>query len=447
MSSTRRASEGSPFRQERFASAAEFERGLMANLVAKRCGLLERPEHKRLIWFLQFLSHQEGGLKRVIQELRAKFQKRIGGTYETYVRGPDAIEERLVKDVMELALDPETQVADKKHAYFPLLVSTLCEFQEQWIDARQPQVVTSIGETVCSALEYAVARRKLVVIDGPPRIGKSHAAKAWCNLNPGGVRYVELTASNDDITFFREIAACLGVSVNLNSKAQELRARIEETLRGRDLALVIDEAHYLWPQRHYRNTTPSRINWVMTALVNRGIGVGLITTPQFFRSLTAIEKATHWTSDQFRGRVGRYVKLPDALSRNELEEVATVLLPAGNPDSIRAVARYAESSGKYLGAMDAIAETAKYFCELDGREKIIFRDVERAIRESVTPSDEALKAALADAAETKRRRVSKVIAAPMQADFGRDAAPLQSGGFKARDTAPARQVKPELLPG
>ncbi|MGH7980073.1 MAG: hypothetical protein ACREE6_11925, partial [Limisphaerales bacterium] len=202
----------------------------------------------------------------------------------------------------------------------------------------------------------------------------------------------------------------------------------------------------LLPQRHYHNTTPARINWIMTALVNRGIGVALITTPQFFRSLTAIERTTHWTSDQFKGRIARYVELPGVLSRDELEEVASVLLPAGNADSIRAVARYAEASSKYLGAMDAIADTAKYFCELGGRQKVEFKDVERAIRESVTPSDEALKGALAIAAESKRRRVSRAVAAPLQTDCGRDATPLPTERFTARDIAPARQLKPELLP-
>jgi AAA domain len=239
--------------------------------------------------------------------------------------------------------------------------------------------------------------KKLVIIDGTARIGKTHATKAWCNLNPGSVRYVECPAGNDDFSFYREIGLSLGVSVNLKSKAQEIKSRIEEVLRHGDLALVIDEAHYLWPGSHYRNTTPSRINWIMTALVNHGVAVALVTTPQFFRSLSAIERATCWTSDQFKGRIGRYVKLPDVLSRDELQDVARTLLPDGNADSIRALALYAESSGKYLGAMDAIADTAIYICQADGRQKVEFRDVQRAIRESVTPSDESLKAALASA--------------------------------------------------
>lgn len=518
MSSTRRGSEGGPFRQERFASAPEFERGLMANLVAKRCAILDRPEDRQLIWFLQLLSHQAGGIKKVASDLMEKYPERIATTTmlkfgtkpgkiyaaaqvkalrkefgiesvdlplygevnrdelaaalqiladekevayevarEDAERNPKAYpvtefqkycvkaaNDSLEKHLLTLCLDPAMPLVDGQPWYFPTLVSTLREYQAEWIAARHPDVVTSIGNALCSALEYSAARRKLVIADGTARIGKTYAAKAWCKLNPGSVRYVELTASSDDISFFREIAASLGVSINLNSKAQELRSRIEETLTNGDLMLVIDEAHYLWPQkRHYHSAAPTRINWIMTALVNRGVAVALITTPQFFRSLMAIENTSHWTSDQFKGRIGRYIKLPDTLSRDELEDLAGVLLPAGSAESIRVIARYAESSGKYLGAMDAIAETAKYFCESDGRQKVEFKDVERAIRESVTPSDEALRVALASAIDTKRRRVSRAIATPLQTDLGRDAAPLPTERVSARATLPARQTKPE----
>ena len=76
MSSTRKAKSGAEFRQERFASSTEFQRGLMANLVAKRCERLEKPEDRELIWFLQLLSHREGGLKQLTRDLVAKFPDR-----------------------------------------------------------------------------------------------------------------------------------------------------------------------------------------------------------------------------------------------------------------------------------------------------------------------------------------------------------------------------------
>ena len=60
MSSTRRAAPGTHPRQERFASSPQFERGLMANLVALRCEVIADKKQRELIWFLQGLSHELG---------------------------------------------------------------------------------------------------------------------------------------------------------------------------------------------------------------------------------------------------------------------------------------------------------------------------------------------------------------------------------------------------
>jgi hypothetical protein len=63
MSSTRHAQPGSPPRQERYASS--FERGLLANLVAKRCERLESQAQRELIWFLQWASWGRDGMEWV----------------------------------------------------------------------------------------------------------------------------------------------------------------------------------------------------------------------------------------------------------------------------------------------------------------------------------------------------------------------------------------------
>jgi hypothetical protein len=77
MSSTRRAKDNSAFHQSRFASSPEFERGLMGNLVAKRCALLNDNTDRELVWFIQFLSHQEGGLSAIAKDLILKYSSRI----------------------------------------------------------------------------------------------------------------------------------------------------------------------------------------------------------------------------------------------------------------------------------------------------------------------------------------------------------------------------------
>ncbi len=78
MSSTRKAKDDSVFHQNRYASSPEFERGLLANLVAKRCSAVDDAADRELIWFVQYLSHQPGGIAGVAQELIARFSHRLG---------------------------------------------------------------------------------------------------------------------------------------------------------------------------------------------------------------------------------------------------------------------------------------------------------------------------------------------------------------------------------
>ena len=78
MSNTRHAENGSPFRQEKYCSSPEFERGLMGNLVAKRCEVLDDPADRALVWFLQLRSHAPGGLDKLAADLIEQFPQRIG---------------------------------------------------------------------------------------------------------------------------------------------------------------------------------------------------------------------------------------------------------------------------------------------------------------------------------------------------------------------------------
>jgi len=77
MSSTRKAKDDSGFHQNRYASSPEFERGLVASLVARRCSVLDYKAARELIWFVHYLSHQEGGLAAVAKDLIAKYPERL----------------------------------------------------------------------------------------------------------------------------------------------------------------------------------------------------------------------------------------------------------------------------------------------------------------------------------------------------------------------------------
>lgn len=262
------------------------------------------------------------------------------------------------------------------------------------------------------------------------RTGKTFSARAWCEQRVGAARYVQVPSSNGDFSFFRAIALSLGVSSNLKSKAQELRNRIEEALQAGGLMLVLDEAHYLWPQSYYTNTTPGRINWLMTALVNHGVPVVLITTPQFLRSQKEIETRSCWTNEQFTGRIGHYQKLPETLSKEDLESVARALVPGLDSRAVELLVLYAQSSAKYLAGIKAVVDRANFVASKEGRAGIQLADVKRAIKESVIPSDSAFTAAVqANEKPPRRRAVSvpvSVSAEPLQSNFSAAERPLQA---------------------
>ena len=513
MSSTRHAKPGEPLNQERFCSSVEFEQGLLANLVARRGSKIENAAERELLFFLQYLSHQPGGLKKVASDILAMFPNRVGtvsmqkfgtkpgqaysaeqvrqvqaeipfdaqeflltdadraaacgggaeilgGHDEFLLRGelsgmeaiippdPDkvlVIQEReakrqsqpesypaqvfldcciegrqsLYEYLTRLCLDPEIDVAQGSPWYFPSLIQTLRDFQKaRSQEIKSKFVVTAIGRKVFECLDYSLNGGGFVLVEGVARIGKTMAAKAWCELHPGQARYVQVPASNDDLSFFRKLAESLGVSCSLSMKALQMRERIEYVLQTVKLMLVLDEATYLWPQNNRREALPNRINWLMTALVNYGVPVTLIATPQFTKAQKIVERKTGWASEQFIGRIQHYEALPENLSKQDLTAVARALLPEGDADCIEALVCYAQSSQKYLAGIESAIKRARYLAQNNSRKRVAFSDIAQSIR-NVIPSDTALADALADSRRSKVR-------------------------VQRRDTLPAPAIQPRL---
>jgi len=387
MSNTRRASPDSPLRQERYCSSPEFERGLLANLVARRCEVLADREDRELIWFLQYLSHGNGGLKKVANDL-LKMRPNHG---QNHGAGAGDLDKLLA----ELCLNPEIKIEAVARPYFPNLFEMLWEYRQRSIETvRTTCVVTELGQQVFDTLDYALEGQCLVLIEGLARKGKTFATKAWCELHPGKARYIQVPSTNDEIGFYRAIARSLGVSINLSFKAQQLRNRVEDVLQRGDLMVVFDEAHYLWPQCNHREALPARINWIMTALVNYGVSVALVTTPQFSRAQQLVEKRTHWASEQFIGRIAHYQKLPESLNEQDLKAVVRSLLPGGDRKSIETLVAYAQASAKYLAGIETVVRRARFLAAKEDQTKVLFADIKKAIQENAIPSDAAVEKAL-----------------------------------------------------
>jgi hypothetical protein len=406
MSSTRHAQAGSPFRQEQFASS--IKQGLLANLVAKRCATIDRLESKAAVWFAQWRSWQPGGLVRLLREMRQS----LGLPALEIDSEPEYVEglERMCLDphcTVDGAHDKFTDEFDDATVY-PNDWRELEAYRAKWVSELPARVETSIGRRVAAALEYAQQSRTLTLIDGPARIGKSFAARGFCEDSAGLARYVQIPCSNDDSSFFRAIGRALGVSASLQLKAVEMRARVEEVLQAGDLTLVLDEAHYLWPQQWQRYASPSRVNWIMVSLVNCNVPVALVTTPQFYESQRRVERLTGWTSEQFIGRIGHIERLPDRLGRADLVKVAKALLPAADAATWGALAIYANMSKKHLASIEAIAKRATWLASQDGKQSASAAYVSRAMRESIIPSDTALADSLAPGRQARRSTVARL---------------------------------------
>jgi hypothetical protein len=536
MSNTRRATPGKPLRQERFCSSPQLQRGLMANIVARRCETVERPEDRDLIWLLQLLSHQwPGGLKAFTRHFlergahrlgtpsMLRFGNRPGQFYDAkqvravrdemdwgwrsdfYLQGESSISDLLnaqeregrvsddelndliVRDAFErkfgagpkrhnhpekypasafcetcrIAADTETEQAleslcldpeasfERGPWFFSEMITSLREFQAAYIEQRRSEtVVTELGRQVYETLDYALETRCMVLIEGLARTGKTHSAKAYCAEHPGRTRYVQVPSTNDETGFFRAIAKSLGVSINLNSKAQELRERILEVLQRGDLLLVLDEAHYLWPNLVDPRTLPARINWILTGLVNYDAPVALVTTPQFLTTQKMIEERTRWTSEQFIGRIGHYQKLPDGLPESDLANVAKALLPEGDARSIEILVRYAQSSAKYLAGIVAVVRRARYLAGKAGREKVTMADLKQAIKGSVIPSDSALATSLAEATQRGGKRGGRRRGRGSREEILVDSTPVYEPLLAGDEPLPFRggQPAPEAAP-
>ena len=63
--------ENKRFCQNAFASSSEYDRGILANLVATRCHKLIDAEEIAMLWWLQQISWREGSLEKFASEFLA----------------------------------------------------------------------------------------------------------------------------------------------------------------------------------------------------------------------------------------------------------------------------------------------------------------------------------------------------------------------------------------
>lgn len=395
MSSTRHSSDPSELSQERFASSLEFQGDfLRGNLVAKRVAALSDPERRGLVWFVQDISMRKGfqihpscvqfsaslpfhspessefsGLEMLAVEILVRCA----------VARSNENARRVVEWLQKLCLDP----SDAAFHASPLMkidvLSVLHTIKQDCeIGIRAKVAGTTVSRQIWDALDFAKSCRGLVLVEGTYRVGKSFSSQAWCMCNLGAARYVSLTSARDEESFYRTIAMAVGVAASLTKKASEIRERIELTLQAQNLLLVIDEASHTLPQATRTRYMPQRLSWVITALVNRGVPVALIASRDFSRIMDHLRRTLPiWGQEPFWGRLRRRADLPDALTQDDLLDIARLLAPEADAPTLMLMAGLAMRSSGHAASLESLVTLARYLAAKDGA-PLTFESVERA---------------------------------------------------------------------
>jgi hypothetical protein len=321
------------------------------------------------------------------------------------------------------AIDVEEISANKfspDAPYFCDPVGAIVEYRRRYNAAMLARTaVTSIGSEVHKWLDRALSARRISVIEGPSGAGKTHAVDLWCRLHIGEARFVTLSGITHRTGLFQKIGSALGLAVCQHASSK-LQAKIESHLSSTKLMLVIDEAHYLWPQHKRNQSPPELIDWVDT-MVNVGVPIALICTYQFTKLKANVEEQTGWTADQFIHRTPLKETIDKRPTKEDLKSVAHSLLsyhwsesheqwifaPECRPDSlcVNAVALYAHSNVLPLPSIRNTIDEARVLARERGGNKIVVsaRDIKQAL-ESRQRSDLAIRAAFAGKPKASRRR-------------------------------------------
>jgi AAA domain len=441
--------------QERFMSSPEYvsRRGILANAVAAKAQLYRSAAHRSLLFFLQGLSMQDGGLKAVAEDLFDMFPNRVLARIET--GDFDGIFQLHAEQVRELAgcaldlyqmekpaqrramqlrwcagflerlcIDPAIdieEIASKKMSpdapYLRDPIGSLIEYRKRRnAELLVRTAVTSNGSDIHKWLDRALATRRMTVIEGLSGSGKTNAVELWCRLHLGDARFVTLSGITHRTGLFQKIGAALGLAICQHASSK-LQAKVEAHLATTKLMLVIDEAHYLWPAHKRNQSAPELIDWIDT-VVNMGVPVALICTDQFTKLKSQVEKQTGWTSDQFIHRTGWKETIETRPAKEDLRRVTDSLLryrwsephegwifdAECSPDhvNVNAIAAYAASNLLPLPSIRSIIDEARVLALERGRNTVGALDIKRALQ-SRQRSDLAIRAAFSAKAKKSQQ--------------------------------------------
>ena len=301
------------------------------------------------------------------------------------------------------------------------------------IDAAKESIVeTDVSARVFEALDFAKETRSFVLIEGREGLGKSASARNWCQRHPGESVYVSLQSGTDEMTLFRCIAQQLGTACSIARKAGEIKANVEKALQPGHLTLVLDEAHFLWPQSgRAERSAPKRVDWLRTALIDSGVPVVIVSTPQYFANQCDRFRQGGWNANQIQRRLAHIERLPESLSIADMQAVIRLHFPEIPKAKVFDIAILATGSLGFVGTIAHLRKRLDFLVSRKGARSEA-ATLDRLIAELATETGIDLGALKAEA-------TAKTVPAPASASV------LQVPSKRVALPMPRRGTAPSIL--
>lgn len=266
--------------------------------------------------------------------------------------------------------------------FFQDIMGALVQFMDRAaVKVKQRLAMTEVAKLIFDRLDYALAEKVMVRIEGGSRFGKTEALSAWVDMRPGLARLVRVPCDNSMASFFKRIGEALGIDCSYGSNPSRLKERVEYIIQHSGLFLLLDEAHFLAPMNFTETTSPHRLNWVRTEVVDRHLPLAISVTPQAFKgAIDRFVKKTRYDMTQFFGREFLPCVLPEVLSEADLISVARIHFPMLGDNALGYIANEARLSQNYLQAVEAIARRTRFLAGKRGG-AVRLKDVETAVSE------------------------------------------------------------------
>jgi len=266
--------------------------------------------------------------------------------------------------------------------FFQDVMGALVQFMDRAaVKVKQRLAMTEVAKLIFDRLDYALAEKVMVLIKGGSRFGKTEAFSAWADMRPGLARLVRVPCDNSMASFFKRIGEALGIDCSYGSNPSRLKERVEYIIQHSGLFLLLDEAHFLAPMNFTETTSPHRLNWVRTEVVDRHLPLAISVTPQAFKgAIDRFVNKTRYDMTQFFGRDFLPCVLPEVLSEADLIAVARIHFPMLGDNALGYIANEARLSQNYLQAVEAIARYTRFLAGKRGG-AVRLKDVETAVSE------------------------------------------------------------------